>query len=173
MNDFAVKVGAVANPRFVRVTLTAEAQQAVHDEIDRAREELADRQEAIFGFRDVTTVYNIDEDGKYGYAFYNPKKEEWSCICGSFSWVRGYHIGITSLDDDDSDGEEDETTSIRCWAFFRLDDDLQITHIIPHAQLSMDQTNRMYATDGHHSSTLRDLFSVSQTNTPPQLVWKA
>lgn len=147
---------------------TPDQRQVIDDMNSRSDQIRADRQEAIFGFRDIKSVYDIDDHGKYGYAYYDPKKAAWRCYIGSFAWLHGFHTGITSTNDDDSD---DESTSVCCWAFFRLDDDLQIVHILPHAHLTMEQNNRMHAIDIKYSSTMRDLYSLGLTLTPPKLIW--
>ena len=77
------------------------------------------------------------------------------------------------MNDDESDGEdEDESTNICCWAFFKLDDDHEIVHMVPHAQLTMEQNNRMQATTTTYSCTMRDLCSMGETLNPPKLIWE-
>ena len=72
--DFKLKDVVQVQGRIPRQRRTPDQCQTIDDEISRSDQIRADRQEQIFGFRDTKSIHKIDDDGKYGYAFYDPKK---------------------------------------------------------------------------------------------------
>ena len=155
--------------RSTGATISPAQAQTVIGDWEKVQKAKADRQEEIFGFRETIGIIRINDDDRFGFAFYNHETEDWNCLSGSFDRLYGFYEALSFMQESNDDLDE---CKICCWAFFQLNQQLQPVSIVPHAQLSVAQNNRMFGIQTTHEGTLRDLTSMSETFTPPKMVWE-